>query len=518
MIYIIVYNIFFLSDHSYHLRMLTLSEGRLFLSEKKLANNSNFHIEIPISSSEVWNPVVFNVLEILHKNSSGDVHVYFNNNKGQLAFTVLYQFATLIISAYYHVSLDKGIQIMKASDQQACFSLSGKGLIFLDEVALSLMRSNVYLLMKAYDEKYQPSEWVKEFSQKKIFLDCAKKTVCYTKDLRHDMVNTVLYQRQSVNIGMEAQDDWVYQTGPANASSEFNIDYRMKDKFFFSSNASGYSLISEELLRRRHPINTNQGTASFYGRDIYLNAIVVGDVLALENLPPNLSVYCYTPLRPDPERSEEYYIHIMNSVGIALDNERQPDYKTLVLSNKNEVIMLRPGGYEVMFETIRGAYDCLFRCAKDLGLTKIAVCHLGGNNFANFYPGEKDKYLKEIWIPAFNESYKKHGTFLTKLYVLNGNNDHVDKLNEILKTNIVHNLGKIPGIFTADTKYNDVLFQNAWDPHSVAGNGNEKDNSLDGYFGRSTAISVLTFPSTNMFIKTCLVRQDHTFLSLLHIH
>jgi len=45
------------------------------------------------------------------------------------------------------------------------------------------------------------------------------------------------------------------------------------------------------------------------------------------------------------------------------------------------------------------------------------------------------------------------------------------------------------------------LFQNAWDPHFVAGNGNEQDFSLDGFFGRSSAISVLTFPPTNPFIR-----------------
>ena len=45
-------------------------------------------------------------------------------------------------------------------------------------------------------------------------------------------------------------------------------------------------------------------------------------------------------------------------------------------------------------------------------------------------------------------------------------------------------LGKIPGNWIKD---NDMLL-NAWDPHSLLGNGLAKDNTLDGFIGRSTLI------------------------------
>ena len=51
----------------------------------------------------------------------------------------------------------------------------------------------------------------------------------------------------------------------------------------------------------------------------------------------------------------------------------------------------------------------------------------------------------------------------------------------------------------------DCLYVNAWDPHSIVGNGNEFDNSLDGYFGRSTAMGFLSCP----FINEDLLKEQN---------
>jgi len=46
-----------------------------------------------------------------------------------------------------------------------------------------------------------------------------------------------------------------------------------------------------------------------------------------------------------------------------------------------------------------------------------------------------------------------------------------------------------------------MLIQNAWDPHSIAGNGNKGDQSLEGFIGRSTSIAALCWPVTNPYIN-----------------
>jgi len=45
------------------------------------------------------------------------------------------------------------------------------------------------------------------------------------------------------------------------------------------------------------------------------------------------------------------------------------------------------------------------------------------------------------------------------------------------------------------------MFVNAWDPHSIVGNGNAGDHSLDGFMGRCTEMAALSFPGTNTQIQ-----------------
>ena len=65
------------------------------------------------------------------------------------------------------------------------------------------------------------------------------------------------------------------------------------------------------------------------------------------------------------------------------------------------------------------------------------------------------------------------------------------------------NLGLFPTILEhPDIKYklDDTLLINAWDCWSVPGNGNEYDNSLDGYIGRYTQIGINGTSITNKYL------------------
>ena len=46
-----------------------------------------------------------------------------------------------------------------------------------------------------------------------------------------------------------------------------------------------------------------------------------------------------------------------------------------------------------------------------------------------------------------------------------------------------------------------TLFINAWDPWSLVGNGNEMDHSVDGYYGRQSALALLCWPVTNPYLQ-----------------
>lgn len=102
------------------------------------------------------------------------------------------------------------------------------------------------------------------------------------------------------------------------------------------------------------------------------------------------------------------------------------------------------------------------------------------------------KTLKErkklgIWCNFL--SYGRKNRYVTKAYNLVGEYPMGD--------HIVGDIATYP--FTLEDP-ESVLFVNAWDPWSFAGNGNGADNSLDGQIGRRSAIACLCSPLTNEYI------------------
>lgn len=60
-----------------------------------------------------------------------------------------------------------------------------------------------------------------------------------------------------------------------------------------------------------------------------------------------------------------------------------------------------------------------------------------------------------------------------------------------------NNIPELNNLTLSGATLDNTLFVNAWDPHSIIGNGNYNDPSLDGYWGRYTNMSVLGWGFTN---------------------
>jgi broad specificity phosphatase PhoE len=318
--------------------------------------------------------------------------------------------------------------------------------------------SAVDKLFACYDDGFAPPGWVREqFVQNRSFHAHASRSVCFYDSrvaTKHD-VRKVLTEREPVNIGMQK-----------------NYDVSRMEQYFGGSGVSGY----EEYFDHRE-------TA----------------------LPPNIAVYCITPVMTTRGVITR---HVINSVGMAFDVKSQPDYQYFEES-------LRTHNFSKILRIVTQAYRFVARCAMKLNLRKIAICHLGGGCFANLFPpgiwgsGERS-YLANVWMPAVCAMVDEFKDSIDVLYLVgqNGetNNVHMLRMAVTRRTSTVkvESLGNVPEALEGD-HMNDVLFQNAWDPHSVAGNGNRADESLDGHFGRISAISVLTFPPTNPHISYCPV-------------
>ena len=229
-------------------------------------------------------------------------------------------------------------------------------------------------------------------------------------------------------------------------------------------------------------------------------------------IPPNLAVYCQTPVVDVEGNLLEDRLHVINSIGLAFDSKIQPDYKFYLAAETKAAArrqMIKP----VYF----GIFKKIFVCAKEKGMKTVVMSLVGGGAFADewnefghkgevIYKG-KNAFLQRIWLPMFKLAYEKYGSQFKVVFM--GTEKEPDiikqKLADIFKRN-KKNPFKDIGFFPGNISHKGVdipntLFVNAWDPHSIAGNGNAEDQTLDGFFGRSSAIAILCWPLTNIFLS-----------------
>ena len=189
----------------------------------------------------------------------------------------------------------------------------------------------------------------------------------------------------------------------------------------------------------------------------------------------------------------EKLIHVLNVIGYAFDDVSQPDYKYFFKSKKFTAV-------ERQKELVK-RYEAIFRkiyaCARDRGLTTIVMSLFGAQNFAGFYPGGPEAFQRKVWVPAFKNS--KEDGFNLKLM-----GSEYSTVADLLPD--IKDIGWFPDN-VAKVNKKKTLFVNAWDPLSLPGNGNEKDDSLDGVIGRVTNIAVTGSGLTNPYLQYVTVDE-----------
>jgi hypothetical protein len=189
-----------------------------------------------------------------------------------------------------------------------------------------------------------------------------------------------------------------------------------------------------------------------------------------KKLMPNISIYCKTPIRANGQQKD---IHVINVVGYAFDSTEQPDYRYFFTGGAVDLDKMQE-----LVDKMKVMWNFCFQCAKDLGLKRIYIADVGGGAFSTYLnrsPETQYATLKEQSLGPVARAYPNIET---------------------------SRLGMVPhAIFSGEMSTEDSLFVNAWDPWSMVGNGNAADNSLDGFFGRCTAMAVLCWPPLNPSIR-----------------
>eukprot|EP00927_Polykrikos_kofoidii_P003011 TRINITY_DN111_c0_g1_i1.p1 TRINITY_DN111_c0_g1~~TRINITY_DN111_c0_g1_i1.p1 ORF type:complete len:393 (-),score=46.25 TRINITY_DN111_c0_g1_i1:21-1199(-) len=192
-----------------------------------------------------------------------------------------------------------------------------------------------------------------------------------------------------------------------------------------------------------------------------------------QQLMPNIAIYCVTPVVSGHKHT---VCHIINVIGYAFDSPHQKDYQYFFDSNGT----ISDRKWKELVLRMQRMWQFIFECAVQNGLRSVCVADVGGGAFAAMLGVERGRdyaSLKQASFPPVRQRY-----------------------NQIR----VEALGRIPGcLFTKamESRLRETLLVNAWDPWSMVGNGNACDNSLDGWFGRSTAMAVLCWPPLNPYIE-----------------
>lgn len=231
------------------------------------------------------------------------------------------------------------------------------------------------------------------------------------------------------------------------------------------------------MVREREPCNI--GMKRIYFKDslkkefgweygAYRNSTV-------DKLMPNIAIYCYATVLLKTGYKK---IHVINLTGYAFDHFTQPDYQYFKSKSPEHLIEK----YNKMW---RKAFIAAANLKKMGKIKNIQIFNVGGGAFA---PPDYDNFIETIFEPAFLPliPYFKNAGIKVLGY------DMEEK---------EFNGGYIPQILSTDTDMEHTLYVNAWDPWSMIGNGNDRDNSLDGNWGRCSNMAVLGWSETNPFIK-----------------
>lgn len=214
-------------------------------------------------------------------------------------------------------------------------------------------------------------------------------------------------------------------------------------------------------------------------------------------LAPNIGVYCRTPVYTRSAINQTNFeqvafprgapmVHVYNMIGLAFDSREQPDYRFHAAMDERA----RKAAVTNMYTN---AFVRVFQCALDRKLTTIVFSAVGTNNFALEYPDMARPDF--IFMPALLRARQRVGYRHSMTFMgVRGQPAWVD---------VVREYGDV-GLFPDNLRRVDqdtTLLVNAWDPHSIVGNANAVDNSLDGFMGRITAMGLLCWPATNPHLK-----------------
>lgn len=308
-------------------------------------------------------------------------------------------------------------------------------------------------LVDVYDSKYVFPDWAIEVVTEKYDKLMKNAVVYYDKSDNTEDVKQLAMQREPVNIKM--------------SRAGFNVSKLQK---YFGFTQSYY----QEFWEKR------------------------------KKLAPNIAVYTPAFVKHKGKHFPFYaHVHVLNSVGYALDSTDQPDWQYFFGQKHQNRTKQLIDAYVKVFQK-------MVACAKALDLQQIAVSLVGACNLAVLYEGNRqqegiDAFQKDVWVPAFQQVKDANPSIFWAFIGASQS-----KAFELISQNYenVLDLGNFPDAVNHEWVNLELrrwkkqtLFVNPLNPHSVPGNGNKQNTDIDGHIGCLTTIALNGTSMTNPFIQ-----------------
>lgn len=246
---------------------------------------------------------------------------------------------------------------------------------------------------------------------------------------------------------------------------------------------------AERLATEREPVNI--GMNRWYDQSTlhknfgYEQGAYQDLTEGLTKLPPQIAVGCIVPVEKEYrlKRSKAHKdIAVVNVIGFAFDNPAQPDLQMLQKNGPESLDKDR------LLAGMTNVYKLAFAALKHMKRTTLCVSPVGNGSFIpKLYKTSQDGFIRDIVKPAVKAAFDEvnDGTIKWKwaeyddFFVPHSFFDHSEWSEDL----------------------DDRVYMNAWDCWSMLGNGNHLDGSLDGWWGRSSAVSLVGWPLSNPYIE-----------------
>jgi hypothetical protein len=274
--------------------------------------------------------------------------------------------------------------------------------------------------------------------------------------------------------------------------SSINFEKYMEPAIVYALLGNYSKDILMKLVMEREPVNI-AGSRPFdhkkmkaeFGWDVgYYNRYYEEE----KKLAPNIAIFTPSAVQHTAQKTV-LWVNILNVIGLAFDTKDQVDYQYFFGSRSK--LSVTQAKVEIL-EFYKGVFKLIFKCANDHYLDQVVLSAFGMGFFKKWYPGDM---FSEIYMVALKtEATKFRGELLFMGF-------GIPELKQIIawKKDAV-DVGLWPFCVTK-LDNSRCLFLNAWDGLASPGNGNEGDNSLDGYVGRSTSIAVTGTGMTNPYLR-----------------